>query len=474
VLRGRTIAVGVSGGIAAYKACELVRALRTRGASVIVVMTRAACEFVTPLTFQALSGNPVVRDLWGDQAPGFDLPPDAASKVGGTIEHVDVAEAADALVIAPATADLIARLVHGEAPDALTSVALASRAPLVVCPAMDLEMWRHAATQTNLRALKARGATVVGPESGPLASGLEGLGRLAGLDAIVAATEAAVARRRSLEGLRVVVGAGRTEEPLDPVRVLTNRSSGRMGYAVAAAARDRGAQVTLVTGPTSVDPPDRVELVRVTTAAEMDEALRRVAPAADVLVMAAAVADYRPLSAARDKIKRGGALTLSLEPNPDILAGLAARRRPGQTFVGFALETSRGIQRARAKRRDKKVDLIVLNSPQEGIGGETNRVTFVDARGAERLPERTKREVADALLDRVLVLRGAKAGRRAQASAKASARPSAKARAKPLARSRAKPAAKPRGRVAVGRAEAVSKRRAGAATARRAARGVSP
>ncbi|MEK7329630.1 MAG: flavoprotein, partial [Candidatus Eisenbacteria bacterium] len=211
MLSGRTVVVGVSGGIAAYKACELVRWLTQQGASVIVAMTPAATEFVTPLTFQALSGNPVVKDLWGNQRPGFDLPPAAASRVGGKVEHVDVAEAADCLVIAPATADLMARLVHGEAPDALTSIAMACPAPLVVCPAMDLEMWRQPATQANVRALKARGAIIVGPESGALASGLSGPGRLAAIEAIGEAVERALARRASMKGLRVLISAGRTE-----------------------------------------------------------------------------------------------------------------------------------------------------------------------------------------------------------------------------------------------------------------------
>jgi phosphopantothenoylcysteine decarboxylase/phosphopantothenate--cysteine ligase len=411
MLRGRTIVVGVSGGIAAYKACELVRRLQSRGATVVVVMTRAATEFVTPLTFQALTGNPVVTTLWGNQAPEFRLPPAAAKRTGGRVEHVDLAEAADALVIAPATADLMARLVHGEAPDALTSVALASPAPLLVCPAMDLEMWRHAATQENVRTLRTRGATIVGPASGPLASGLDGPGRLAEIDDIVAAVETAVTRRESMRGLELLVGAGRTEEPIDPVRVLTNRSSGRMGVALAEAARARGAEVTLVAGGMSVDPPATVRIERVATTADMQKAMTRHAKSADVVLMAAAVSDFRVKQVARGKIKRGDAgLTLELAPNPDILKGLGAARKragakKGQTLVGFALETSEGLTHARAKLREKGVDLIVLNSPEEGLGGETNQVTLVEARGAEPLPRMTKREVAEAILDRVLALR---------------------------------------------------------------------
>ena len=406
MLSGRTVVVGVSGGIAAYKACELVRWLGERRASVIVVMTPAATEFVTPLTFQALSGNPVVTGLWGDQRPGFDLPAAAAGKLGGRVEHVDVAEAADCLVIAPATADLMARLVHGEAPDALTAIALATRAPLIVCPAMDREMWGQPATQANVRALRARGAMIVGPESGALASGLAGPGRLAGIEAIGAAVERAVTRRQSMKGMKVLIGSGRTEEPIDPVRVLTNRSSGRMGFAIAEAARDRGAMVRLVHGPAGIEPPAGVTCHAVTTAAEMEEAMRSHAAHADLVVMAAAVADYRPARVSTQKMKRGaGVLRLELTPNPDILAGLAARRRPGQTFVGFALETSRGLANARAKLRAKGLDLVVLNTPRAGIGGETNQVTLVESARAAALPVLPKREVAEHVLDRVLELR---------------------------------------------------------------------
>ncbi len=405
MLRGRVVVVGVSGGIAAYKACELVRALKSRGASVIVVMTPAAAEFVTPLTFQVLSGNPAVTTLWGDQGPRFDLPETARGRVRGKVGHVDVAEAADALVLAPATADLMARLVHGSAPDALTTVALASRAPMLVCPAMDLEMWRQPATQENVSRLRARGATIVGPASGPLASGLDGPGRLADLDEILGALERVLVRRASMAKTRVLITAGRTEEPLDPVRVLTNRSSGRMGVALAEAARDRGAEVTLVAGPMSVPAPDGVTHVPVTTAAEMMAAVAAASPKADVTIAAAAVADYRPAKARSEKIKRGTArLSLELEPNPDVLASAAAKRKPGQTFVGFALETSRGVANARAKLAKKGLDLVVLNSPEAGIGGDSNVVTLVERGGAKKLPRLSKREVAEAVLDRVLEL----------------------------------------------------------------------
>jgi phosphopantothenoylcysteine decarboxylase/phosphopantothenate--cysteine ligase len=410
VLRGRTVVVGVSGGIAAYKACELVRWLRQEGAATVVVMTPAATEFVTPLTFEALSGNPVVRGLWGSQRAGFELPPEAARKLRGSVEHVDLAEAADCIVIAPATADLMARLVHGEAPDALTALVLAARAPLVLCPAMDMEMWRHPTTQANLATLRSRGAFIVGPETGSLASGLEGPGRLARIEAIGEAVARSVERRASLKGMRVLVSAGRSEEPLDPVRVLTNRSSGRMGRALVEAARDRGAEVTLVAGPMSVDPPHGVTLVPVTTAVEMRGAMEGRAGRADVIVMAAAVADFRPAEARAGKIKRGkGSLTLTLEPNPDILAELGKRRRPGQVLVGFALETTNGVTRARQKLREKKLDLVVLNHPRDGLGGDTNRVVLVEARRRRALPTLTKREVAEVVWDRILELRPSRA-----------------------------------------------------------------
>jgi phosphopantothenoylcysteine decarboxylase/phosphopantothenate--cysteine ligase len=272
---------------------------------------------------------------------------------------------------------------------------------------MDVEMWRHKATQENVAALRRRGATIVEPETGELASGLEGPGRLAAIEGIGAAVERALTRRASLAGVRVLISAGRTEEPIDPVRVLTNRSSGRMGFALAEAARDRGAAVTLVAGVASLEPPDRVELKRVATAAEMERAMLEAAPGAEVVLMAAAVSDYRPARASREKIQRtGDPLTLSLEANADILAQLGRARRPGQVLVGFALETRRDVARARAKLSGKGIDLIVLNTAGEGIGGDTNRVTLVEARTEKELPLLSKREVAEHILERVAELRG--------------------------------------------------------------------
>jgi len=408
------VVVGVSGGIATYKVCELVRALKKRGAAVVTVMTPAATQFVGPLTFEALSGNPVLTDLWGHQRLAWDLPEEARRRMGGRVAHVDVAEAADCLVIAPATADLMSRLVRGETGDALTAVALATPAPQVVCPSMDAQMWKHAATRANVATLRARGARIVEPESGELASGLEGKGRLAGTETILAEVSAALERRVSLRGVDVLVTAGSTEEPLDPVRVLTNRSSGKMGYALAAAARDRGANVTLVSGPARVEPPQGVTLVAVTSAMQMESAVRTHAARARVVVMAAAVADYRPARAAEGKIRSGErALTLDLVPNPDILAGLGRSRRRGQFIVGFALETAPGLTAARRKLLQKGCDLIVLNNVRERgaeLGGDTNKVTLVAAKGVERLPVLSKREVAERILDRVGTMLAARHG----------------------------------------------------------------
>lgn len=431
MLRDRVVVVGVSGGIAAYKACELVRRLRERGATVIAVMTPAACEFVTPLTFQALTGNPVITTLWGDQQQRFDLPVESLHKVGGKVAHVDVAEAADCLAIAPATADLMARMVHGEAPDALTTIAMACTAPLVLAPAMDLQMWQSPATQANVREMRARGARIVGPANGFLASGLVGPGRLAEVADIVDEIERAVVKRTSLEGVRVLVGAGRTEEPLDPVRVLTNRSSGRMGFALAEAARDRGADVTVVAGPVDVPAPHGITVTPVTTAEEMLRAMTGAAEHADVVLMAAAVADYRPAKPSKQKLKRtDDKLTLTLEPNADILAAIGAAKPPGQLVVGFALETNNGVANARGKLQRKNADLIVLNAPADSIGAETNKVTLVEAASAQALPAASKREVAEAILDRVCELRAtpAKRGTRAKRATRKPAKPTKRAR----------------------------------------------
>ncbi|HEY8368872.1 MAG TPA: bifunctional phosphopantothenoylcysteine decarboxylase/phosphopantothenate--cysteine ligase CoaBC [Thermodesulfobacteriota bacterium] len=411
-LAGRRLLVGVSGGIAAYKAVELVRLLAkpiadggAGAAEVRVVMTRSARRFVTPLTFQTLSGHPVGTTLW-------DLTQE--SEIG----HIALAQRAEVVIVAPATADLIGRYAGGLADDLLTTILLATRAPVLVAPAMNPVMYAHPAVQANVATLRQRGVVIVEPEVGPLASRAEaadaGPGRMAEPAAIVEAAEDLVTPK-DLAGLRVLVTAGPTREPLDPVRVLSNRSSGRMGVAIARAARRRGAAVTLVAGPMEVPPPTGVEVVRVETAAEMAEAVLGRAEAVDAVVMAAAVADYRPVKAADQKIKKvdgEDGIRLDLVRNLDILAELGRRRRDwrtagrrGPVLVGFAAETADLVHHARAKLAAKGVDLIVANdvsAPGSGFGSETNAVVLVRGDGtADERPLAPKSEVADAILDRL-------------------------------------------------------------------------
>jgi len=416
VLAGKTVVLGVTGGIAAYKAAEIVRWLRKEDAAVVVVMTDAAKKFITPLTLATLSGNPVLDDLWGpEQALTFGRarPADRVSP----IEHIEVADAADLVLIAPATADLLARAAYGHGDDLLTTILLATRAPVVFAPAMNVQMWGNAVVQENVARLRAQGRRFVEPESGELACGWEGRGRLASLEAIAAAVRGALgatgARNAGpLAGRHVVVTAGPTVEPLDPVRALTNHSSGKMGFALAAAARDAGARVTLVHGPVALAPPAGVEAVAVTTARTMDVALRKAARQADAVLMAAAVADWRPATAAAQKLKKGAArtLTLTLVPNPDLLAALP--RRPGLKVVGFAVETERELTGARAKLAAKKCDLLVLNNPTKPgseFGGDTNEITILDRKGvAERLPLMEKAQAATHVVARLAALFGAK------------------------------------------------------------------
>jgi phosphopantothenoylcysteine decarboxylase / phosphopantothenate---cysteine ligase len=403
-LAERRLIVGVSGSIAAYKSVYLVRRLVEAGAEVHVALTRAAARFVTPLTFATVSGRPVLADL-------FDAVPGA---------HVTLAEAADAAVVAPATAHLIARYAHGLADDALTTLLLAVRGSVVLAPAMESGMWQHAATRANVRTLEARGVRFVGPARGPLASGLAGPGRMAEPEEIRAALEAlfaqappaAEAPRRDLAGERALVTAGPTREPIDPVRFLSNPSTGRMGFAMAEAAAARGADVTLVTGPVDLATPPGCRRVDVVTAAQMREAVLAALPSATVLVMAAAVSDFRPARTQAQKVKKEAAGTvLALARTDDILADVAARAPEGLLRVGFAAETRDLTANARAKRRAKDLDLIVANdvsAPDAGFGAETNRVTLIgrDDR-AESLPLLSKRAVADAVLDRVAALRAA-------------------------------------------------------------------
>ncbi|MEO6461641.1 MAG: bifunctional phosphopantothenoylcysteine decarboxylase/phosphopantothenate--cysteine ligase CoaBC, partial [Candidatus Eisenbacteria bacterium] len=412
MLAGKTVVLGVSGGIAAYKAAEIVRWLKKEDAAVVVVMTKAAQQFITPLTLATLSGNPVLDDLWGpEQALTFGRPRGRTSPV----EHIEVADAADLVLVAPATADLIARVAHGMGDDLLTTVLLATRAPVILAPAMNVQMWENPIVQENLARLVAHGYVVAEPEAGELACGWEGRGRLASLEAI-GATVARVLAAGSpsagppagpLAGRHVVVTAGPTREPLDPVRALTNHSSGRMGFALAEAARDAGARVTLVHGPVALAVPAGVDAVAVETARDMGKALRKAAARADAVIMAAAVADYRPAQPATHKLKREGkGLTLELVANPDLLASLP--RPAGMKVVGFALETGNELAGARRKLTAKGCDLLVLNNPTKDgsrFGGTTNEITILDAKGGiERLPVLDKRAAAGRVIERLAAL----------------------------------------------------------------------
>jgi phosphopantothenoylcysteine decarboxylase / phosphopantothenate---cysteine ligase len=400
------VALGVTGGIAAYKAAELVRLLQDRGVRVQVVMTRAAQEFVRPLTFAALSGEKVITDLFG---AGAEEP-----NIESAVEHIAVAQAIDALVIAPATADVIAKLAHGEAGDFLTTLFLASTVPVVVAPAMNVNMWENAATQANVQTLRARGVRVVEPDSGYLACGMIGAGRLAANDTILSAVLEALGAGQDLAGETVLVTAGPTREPIDPVRYIGNRSSGKMGYAVAEAALRRGAKVILISGPTMLKPPSAAEFVQVQTARQMRDAVMGALDGATVVIKTAAVADFTARHASDQKIKRKGPITLELEPTPDILAEIATRK--GQRIVvGFAAETQDTLENARKKLESKSLDAIVVNDvSQPGIGfdSERNAVTILTRAGAESVPEMSKWEVAHRVLDAVVRIKSERAGKR--------------------------------------------------------------
>jgi len=392
-LAGRRVLLGVTGGIAAYKACILVRLLRLRGASVRVVMTRSAERFVGPATFAALSDHRVYTARWDES---------------GEVLHVRLAHEADVVVVAPATANVIAKLAFGIADDLLTSTLLEADRPLVVAPAMHTGMWEHAATQGNVATLAERGVHIVGPVSGSLAAGDEGVGRMSEPERVVEAIEEVVSRGRDLAGRRVVVTAGPTWEPIDPVRFVGNRSSGKMGFAIATEALGRGAHVTLVVGPGTVEAPDGPAIVRISTAEEMRDAVREAARGADAIVMAAAVADFRPEVVAGTKIKKEeGAPELRLVPTPDILAELGAD--PGErVLIGFAAETDDVEAAGRAKLRRKNLDLLIANEVGRegtGFGSDTNRAAIL-ARSGEDEPLRdwTKRDLAAAICDRLAKL----------------------------------------------------------------------
>jgi len=393
VWTGRRVVLGVSGGIACYKSCTLARRLTEAGAQVDVILTQGAAEFVRPLTFEALTGRPVLRSVW---------------EPGGALSHVRLGQQADLVLVAPATAHLLARMAQGLADDLLTTLLVASTAPVLVAPAMNDEMYAHPQTQANLARLRARGVGVVGPEIGALAEGpSERPGRMSEPETILAyAARFVRGAAGSLRGRRVVVTAGPTRESIDPVRVVTNRSSGKMGYRVAEAAWERGADVVLISGPVALSPPIGVRLRQVESTLELEEAVRDELPAADVLVMAAAPADFRPSDPSDSKRARNdGALAIPMEPTVDILSATRGERRAGSVMVGFALETGDALAKGRAKLERKDLDLIVVNDAlEQGAGFEvdTNRVALLDRDGAARiLPLQSKRDVAEAILDTV-------------------------------------------------------------------------
>jgi phosphopantothenoylcysteine decarboxylase / phosphopantothenate---cysteine ligase len=394
------IALGVSGGIAAYKAAEIVRLLQDRGIRVQVVMTHAAQEFVRPLTFAALSGEKVISDMFGagaNEHPNID----------SAVEHIAVAQSIDALLVVPATADVLAKFAQGIASDFLSTLYLATTAPVVVAPAMNVNMWDHPATQANLEILKKRGVRIVPPDAGYLACGMTGPGRLAENEAIIAATLEALGASQELAGETVLITAGPTREKIDPVRYLTNRSSGRMGYAIAEAALRRGARVLLVSGPTALTPPGAAEITRVESAGEMRQAVLTLLPQATIVIKTAAVSDYRPKSLASQKIKRSGPMTLELEPTTDILSEIA-RHKQAQLIIGFAAETENALDNARKKLASKSLDAIVVNDvSREGVGFDSDRnaVTIITQHEVVEVPETTKWEVAQRVLDQVVRLR---------------------------------------------------------------------
>src|SRR5450432_2384350 len=375
------IALGVTGGIAAYKAAEVLRALQDRGIRVQVVMTRAAQEFVRPLTFAALSGEKVITGMF---APGEEHSPN----IDSAIEHIAVAQSIDALLVAPATADVLAHFAQGMATDFLTTLYLATTAPVVVAPAMNVNMWNHAATQSNLQILRQRGVKIVEPGSGYLACGMTGAGRLADNETIVSAVMEALGASQDLSGETALITAGPTREKIDPVRYLTNRSSGRMGYALAEAALRRGARVLLVSGPIALTPPGAAEVTRVESAEEMRDAVLNLLPQSSIVIKTAAVSDYRPKAAAGQKIKRKGPISLELEATPDILKELSSKKG-AQIIVGFAAETENVLENARQKLVVKNLDAIIVNDvSREGVGfdSERNAVTIIPATKLSKSP----------------------------------------------------------------------------------------
>ena len=394
---GKEIVLGVTGGIAAYKSAEVVSRLRHLGARVSVIMTKNAAEFVAPLTFQTLSANQVTLDTF--QAPEY-----------WNVEHVALAKRAEVFVIAPATANILAKMACGIADDMLSTTVLATKAPVLVAPAMNTGMWTAAATQKNVETLKARGVHFVGPGHGLLACGDEGAGRMSEPEEIVEAIGALLFPKKDLAGLKVLITAGATRERLDPVRFLTNDSSGKMGFALAEAARDRGAEVTVVRGSVSVGEPEGIRIVPIESTEDLLAAMEREAPAQDIVIQAAAPADFRPVQVSETKIKKraGEALILKLEETPDVAKTVGERKRPGQTLVGFAAETDHLLEHAKEKLAKKHLDLIVANDvtrPGAGFGVDTNIAALITAEEIRERPLQSKRALADDILDAVAAIR---------------------------------------------------------------------
>ena len=397
------IALGITGGIAAYKAAEIVRQLQDRGVKVQVIMTRAAQEFVRPLTFAALSGEKVITGMFDSES--------GSPNVESAIEHIAVAQSIDALVVAPCTADMLAKFANGQADDFLSTMYLATKAPVIVAPAMNVNMWEHEATQRNLETLRTRNVKIVEPASGYLACGMVGAGRLADPEQIVDAVLEALGVTADMKQEHVLITAGPTFEPIDPVRFLGNRSSGKMGFAIAEAAVRRGAKVILVSGPTALKAPAVAEFIPVETAQEMRDAVMRHAADATTVVMTAAVADYHVAAPAEQKLKRKGAMTLALEPTADILAEVGSTKKPSQVLIGFAAETENVLANARKKLDSKRADAIVVNDvSQRGIGfsSDRNAGTVITSAEVIEIAEMPKLEMAQRILDVAVRLRQAK------------------------------------------------------------------
>ena len=395
-LAGKKVVLGVTGGIAAYKSAEVVSRLRHNGAEVHVIMTRNATEFVSPLTFQTLSANPVITDT-------FKTPE------AWNVEHVALAKLADIFVIAPATANILAKMACGIADDMLSTTVLATKAPILVAPAMNTGMWTAEATRNNAEILRKRGVHFAGPESGMLACGDEGAGRMSEPDDIVNAIVGILEDKHDLEGMKILVTAGATRERLDPVRFLTNDSSGKMGFALAEAARNRGAEVTLVKGSTTAVVPSGIRIISIESAMDLLKTMKKEAPKQDVIIQAAAVADYRPVSVSKTKIKKkaGEPMTLTLEENPDVAKTIGAMKKRNQVFVGFAAETDHMEKHASDKLVSKNLDMIVANDITKagaGFNTDTNIATLICREGADSLPLMSKKELADIILDRICTI----------------------------------------------------------------------